>query len=324
MLCCDADLSLDTSTAPPVPVAPATIGTPWSRGRLDGCNASAELLFGWMHEDWRIEAQAFPPESRVFAIASAGCTALALADCGHDVTAVDINPEQIRYCRERLSGGETQPGAIDRLLALGRRLLPAAGITRARLREFLALRDTRAQLAYWRERLHTHRWRALIACAFSPLILRSVYAAPLLSALPPRFPEVLHARLERLWSLHPNRDNPFAWRLWLGRSLVPSRVAEKRRTRPSFECADAAEFLECAPPGSFDAFTFSNIIDGAAPAYAERLWKAVRRAASPDAVVVIRSIGLPRTPDEDHWAARDRSGLWGDISVTHLTAGVRA
>src|SRR5579862_4123721 len=200
MTCIETEPALTAPALPAATAVPATApapATPWSRGCLDGRDTSAELLFGWMHEDWRIEAEVFSPESRVFAIASAGCTALALADCGHDVTAVDVNAEQIRYCRERLAGGETQPGAIDRLLALGRRLLPAAGITSARLREFLALRDAGEQLRFWRERLHAHRWRALIACAFSPLILRSPSimarrAPPLLSALPARFPEVLH------------------------------------------------------------------------------------------------------------------------------------
>jgi methylase of polypeptide subunit release factors len=37
----------------------------------------------------------FKPQSRVFAIAGAGCTARALAAAGHFVTAVDINARQL-------------------------------------------------------------------------------------------------------------------------------------------------------------------------------------------------------------------------------------
>jgi hypothetical protein len=47
---------------------------------------SSQLLFGAMYEDPAIELEAFPPQSRVFSIASAGCTARALAAAGHDVT----------------------------------------------------------------------------------------------------------------------------------------------------------------------------------------------------------------------------------------------
>jgi len=208
------------------------------------------------------------------------------------------------------------PARSISLLAQGRRLLPSAGLTYARLRQFLQLSDPGAQARCWRERLHTHRWRAVLACALSPLILRSVYAAPLLCALPPRFPDVLHARLERLWASHANSDNPYAWRLWLGRAcpLAPPPRGDPRNVE--FHHADPVEFLENCLARSFDAFSLSNIADGASPTYCERLWRAVRRAATPDARVITRSIGLPRTPDEDHRAARDRAGIWGSVAVT--------
>jgi S-adenosylmethionine:diacylglycerol 3-amino-3-carboxypropyl transferase len=57
-----------------------TSDTPWR---------DAGLMFGRMFEDWSVEARLFPPGGRVFCIASAGCTAIALAARGHDVTAVD-------------------------------------------------------------------------------------------------------------------------------------------------------------------------------------------------------------------------------------------
>jgi Protein of unknown function (DUF3419) len=77
--------------------SPEQVEAFWRNGRLDARPGPATVLFGRMHEDWSIEASLFPPGSRVLCIASAGCTALALADRGNIVTAVDINPAQIDY-----------------------------------------------------------------------------------------------------------------------------------------------------------------------------------------------------------------------------------
>src|SRR3954453_6226657 len=44
--------------------------TPWSRGRIDGRPGPPQLLFGRMHEDWRVEASIFRPGGRIFCIAS--------------------------------------------------------------------------------------------------------------------------------------------------------------------------------------------------------------------------------------------------------------
>ncbi|HXJ82209.1 MAG TPA: DUF3419 family protein, partial [Candidatus Methylomirabilis sp.] len=82
------------------------MGTPsvdiaWRKGRLDDREGPTEILFGRMYEDSAIELGAFRPGARVFCIASAGCTAIALSQ-RHEVIAVDINPAQIAYTRRRL------------------------------------------------------------------------------------------------------------------------------------------------------------------------------------------------------------------------------
>src|SRR5262249_15365028 len=69
---------------------------------------------------------------------------------------------------------------------------------------------------------------------------------------------------------------------------------------------------------SFDAFSLSNILDGAPAGYADRLHRAVRRAAVPGAVLVSRSFAEPVSEMKSNWAERDRSFLWGIVNVTFI------
>src|SRR3989442_14298084 len=98
--------------------------THWAAGRLDARRGKPRLLFGQMYEDWDIEAEVLPAAGRMFCIASAGATSIALAARGLEVTAVDINPAQVDYVWERLRGGAPRAGTADRFFAAGRRFLP--------------------------------------------------------------------------------------------------------------------------------------------------------------------------------------------------------
>jgi S-adenosylmethionine:diacylglycerol 3-amino-3-carboxypropyl transferase len=268
-----------------------------------------------MFEDAQIEEAHFASGSRVFCIASAGCTAINLAKHGRQVTAVDINPRQVAYVRRRLSGDEMEQGAADRTLAIGRLLARFFGVRKSDLDEFVRLDDPAAQRAFWRERIDSALLRAATRAMLAPSVLRLVYANPFIRSLPNHFGDALRSRIERGISLHSNRTNPFAAPLFLGVDLPSNSEPLPPEGRLNVVCADAAEFLEYCPAGSFHGLTLSNILDGAGVAFAARLLGAVRHAAAPGAIVVLRSFAEPRDDYEAQWAAADRSLIWGRIVV---------
>jgi S-adenosylmethionine:diacylglycerol 3-amino-3-carboxypropyl transferase len=103
-----------------------------------------------------------------------------------------------------------------------------------------------------------------------------------------------------------------------GRKYIGARTRAGARAASAVQVfqADAAEYLEASPRGSFDAFTLSNIPDAADVGYARRLQAAIEHAARPHAVVVMRSFAEPNGVAEDEWARQDRALRWGAITVT--------
>jgi S-adenosylmethionine:diacylglycerol 3-amino-3-carboxypropyl transferase len=286
--------------------------TAWQNGRFRARAAPRKLLFGCMYEDAEIELGAFRPGGRVFCIASAGCTAMRLA-AHHTVVAVDINPIQLAYVQRRLGGASVQRGSAERLLDFARTLAPIAGWDRRTMRAFLDLDDPNQQILYWRRHLDTRRFRAAFAFLFSRPVLRSVYSAAFLDCLPAKFGTVLRARMERCFAVHPNRSNPYARALLLGEMCSAPSGPELRQIQ--LECADAADFLEREPAGSFTGFSLSNILDGTNAAYTRRLLDAVQHAAAPGATVVLRSFQEPQCVRETNHAVEDRAMLWGIVDV---------
>ena len=288
-----------------------TTETPWEAGRFDAAHGPKKILFGRMYEDPEIERSIFPRGGRIFAIASAGCTAMALAS-EHRVTAVDINPVQLAYARRRIAGAPMEAGTAERVMGLLRELLPLAGWRRQTIERFLDLDDPDAQRAFFQQRLDTALFRAGFDLGLSVTGLGAVYASPFLRILPPHFGRVMRGRMERCFATHPNRTNPFVRALFLGELGGPRDTASGGVDLVE---ADAAGYLEACPAGSFDGFTLSNILDGAPPSYARRLSAAVARAASPGSVVVRRSFAEPSPSLEENLAARDRSMLWGVVEA---------
>ncbi len=296
---------------------------PWQEGRLNARARRRNLLFGRVYEDHAIERRAFSGRGRLFCIASAGCTALALCD-EHEVVACDINPAQIEYVRRRLEGGGLETGSAERIMAFMRLFMPLAGWRRAKLEHFLNLDSPSTQLAFWHDELDTWRFRAGLGLFLSPLWLGRAYSSALLSSLPARFDQVLRGRLQRCFARHSNRDNPYARPLLLGSNPLEHDNAPAARAasngRLELVADDAAAYLERCPAASFDGFSLSNILDGARPAYADRLQSALRRAARPGAVVVSRSFGEPPESPKNNLAEDDRSMLWGIVDVQPVEA----
>lgn len=288
------------------------LGTAWEAGRLDAGRGPPRLLFGRMYEDSAVEHAAFARGGRVFCIASAGCTAIGLAPF-HEVVAVDINPAQLAYATRRIAGAPMMRGTAEHVMGLGRALLPLAGWKPPTLRMFLELDDPATQHEFWKARLDTRRFRAGLGALLSVAALRAAYAPGLLASLPARFGEVIRARMERCFRTHANRTNPWARALLLGELSGEPAPPEAKAIR--LVHSDAATYLEQAPPASFNGFTLSNILDGANQAYRERLFRAIARAAAPEARVVLRSFGEPAGELPSNRAVNDRSMLWGIVDV---------
>jgi S-adenosylmethionine:diacylglycerol 3-amino-3-carboxypropyl transferase len=294
-----------------------TEATAWREGRLHVVQGKQRLLFGQVYEDVAVERGSFAQGGRVFCIASAGCTALALCE-DHNVVACDINPAQIEYVKRRLAGGPRELGVADKVMSFLRGFMPLAGWTRTKLLRFLSMDDLEAQAAYFVDQLDNWRFRYGLDLLLSPLSLRGAYSASLLACLPPRFGAVMRGRMQRCFARHPNRTNPYARALLLGSSEPVRRVpapSPAAAARIELVLDDAAAYLERCPPGSFAGLALSNVLDGAGALYEERLMSAVRRAACPGAIVVRRSFGEPPAELPTNRAADDRSMIWGIVDV---------
>jgi hypothetical protein len=293
-----------------------TSGTPWRAGRLGTAKGPQRLLFGQMHEDAEIERRAFEGKGRIFCIASAGDTAILLAQ-RHEVVACDINPVQLAYAEQRWLGVPRKTGDAERAMNVARSLMPLAGWRPGIIREFLALSNPDEQAAFWNEHLDTRLFRTGFDLLLSRPVLRFLYAPPFLSLLPPEFGEVVRKRLERGFARHANRSNPYARALLLGEpmDLQPFLNPPAAGRSLQFVLGDAASVLESFAPESFDGFTLSNILDGVDPAYRNRLEQAVRRAATKNAVIVMRSFAQPPPTLAANYANDERALLWGVVEI---------
>jgi S-adenosylmethionine:diacylglycerol 3-amino-3-carboxypropyl transferase len=268
-----------------------------------------------MYEDAELDRGALAGKRRIFCIASAGDTAICLAKV-HEVVACDINPVQLAYAESRLVGAPRTIGDAERMMRFARAFFPLVGWWPSLVRRFLALSDPAEQSAFWARHLNTFRFRLGFDFLFCRPVLRAVYSPDLLSLLPRRFGAVLRGRMECCFRHHANASNPYARALLLGEFCDRSHEQDTRDRYPlQFVQGDAASYLESCPERSFDGFTLSNILDGATLSYRIRLTRAVRRAATEDAIVILRSFAEPPADLKENHAAEDRAMLWGTVEI---------
>lgn len=270
------------------------------------------LPFAQVREDAEVElfVAGQRPIERGLIIASAGCTALALAPRGGHWTALDSNPAQLELCQLKarlLTNGNRdrilpllRTGRVDRMLD-GLACLYRYGLFRnARVREFFNLDDLAAQRqhfeSYWDGRL----WRGCFQLAIGqPLLFMRWFFGSLTHSFPPNLATHLRHEVEAALLRSPARQNPYLWQLFLGGyppGVWPPYLGDLPRDLSGLEWVkgDLLEWLEEQPSDSLDFFGLSNVPELASGPEIARLGKALVRVGRPGALVVLRRI-IPRS-----------------------------
>ena len=206
--------------------------------------------------------------------------------------------------RALLAGGLNRCGVIERVSRAIALALPLAFGAR-RVRRMFAFRDLEKQRAYYRDSWDKSLWRAAFSFLLSAPILRLLYARGFTSQIPPRFASQIKSRVDEVFTRFPAATNAYLWQTFRGR--VPLRdeamplylqrenLAAVRENFSSIVLrhADAATYLEAQTASSIDFFALSNILEVTTVEYAQRLSRAVHRAAAPHAMLCLRSIFPP-------------------------------
>ena len=245
---------MDVSSTAPI--------TAWQNGCFRAARAGRrKLLFGCMYEDAAIELRAFQPGGRIFCIASAGCTAMKLA-ARHTVVAVDINPVQVAYVQERLArprpGSAWQRRTHSRLCSHASRLSQDGTDARSTPSSISTIRSNNSSTGgvIW---TRADFVPPFLFCSRGSFFGRFT---PLHFLMVCRRISELYCELE--WSA-ASRCTPivgirmrmpcFRETCALARTILTLRQIQ-------LQCAEAADFLERQPAGSFTGFSLSNILDG--------------------------------------------------------------
>jgi S-adenosylmethionine-diacylglycerol 3-amino-3-carboxypropyl transferase len=200
-----------------------------------------------------------------------------------------------------LALGLNQCGVIEQRLKQIMRLLPLVQGQR-HIRRLFAARDLETQHHVYRSLWDHSRWALAFELVLSKPVLGVVYGSDFVRAIPPHFAKSMKCRMDEAFLEYPLWENGYLWQTFRG--IYPRGEAglplylQRENHKAVLEglphtelaCADAALWLEAQEPNSIGFFAISNILEITSPEYAQRLLRAVGRAAKPGACICLRSI----------------------------------
>lgn len=277
--------------------------------------APGRHVWGRTLEDGAVELEFFPRGGRILSVASAGCVALALAARGDCVTAVASDPVQAEYVRRRQEGRPGGAGRFERTLERLAFRLRSQALDERLLRRFLELEHVDEQSRFWREHLDSEAWRTFLRRRLAPALFNLASLGGRRPLDGPAFAKTIRKRLERTWSHHSNRSNPFLWRLFMAKE-PPGRLPSPSRDESCLLIEDdVVSFLDGRRPHSFDGFHLSNLLDEVDSNYRRRLCEAVARTGTRGAKATLRSLADASLGAPHDYVTLDRSPIWGRLHV---------
>jgi len=254
--------------------------------------------FSRMREDYRTEQQVIEVLGDVryaATIASAGCTALALAPrVQRRLWALDTAPAQTAYVEQRLRGRSPLPdGRLELMLERGRTLLEWLGVSRADLFRMVNDPEPARRLAIYERLFEQGKAGRWLRRCMGPTVIGFMVRLPLGPVLPTNAVDELFSKLKRAIGRPDAPANPYLWQLvcgcdppdWHLPSLPPHEAKNVEVVT-----ADFIEWSRQASAGDLDFLALSNILELASGTTWQRVLAGASRLLRPGGVALVRSV----------------------------------